>query len=66
MAHQSTVDREIVLYYNTMYNWSSFQIEWAPVLPHQDLVYALANGSLLFYPFSAEKYRHEIHATVYR
>ena len=42
------------------------QVEWTPVLPHQDLVYALSNGSLLFYPFSAEKYRHEIHATVYR
>lgn len=43
-----------------------FQVEWSPVLPHQDLVFPLANGSLLFYPFSAEKYRHEIHSTVYR
>ncbi|XP_055679736.1 cell adhesion molecule Dscam2 isoform X1 [Lutzomyia longipalpis] len=42
------------------------EVEWSPVLPHQDLVFPLSNGSLLFYPFSAEKYRHEIHSTVYR
>lgn len=43
------------------------QVEWTPVLPHhQELVYSLPNGSLIFYPFSAEKYRHEIHSTIYR
>lgn len=41
-------------------------IEWSPIPTHQDSVYALPNGSLIFYPFSAEKYRHEIHTTVYR
>uniref|UniRef100_A0A1B0B430 Uncharacterized protein n=1 Tax=Glossina palpalis gambiensis TaxID=67801 RepID=A0A1B0B430_9MUSC len=30
------------------------------------MVFTLSNGSLMFYPFSAEKYRHEVHATVYR
>lgn len=44
----------------------AYQVEWSPVPPHQDMVYSLPNGSLLFYPFSAEKYRHEIHSTVYR
>ncbi|XP_037045508.1 Down syndrome cell adhesion molecule-like protein Dscam2 isoform X1 [Bradysia coprophila] len=42
------------------------EIEWSPVPPHQDMVYSLSNGSLIFYPFSGEKYRHEIHSTVYR
>lgn len=30
------------------------------------MVYSLPNGSLIFYPFTAEKYRHEIHSTIYR
>ncbi|XP_036340478.1 Down syndrome cell adhesion molecule-like protein Dscam2 [Rhagoletis pomonella] len=30
------------------------------------MVFTLSNGSLMFYPFTAEKYRHEVHATVYR
>lgn len=42
------------------------QVEWSPIPPHQDMVYSLPNGSLVFYPFSAEKYRHEIHSTIYR
>ncbi|XP_031619714.1 Down syndrome cell adhesion molecule-like protein Dscam2 isoform X2 [Contarinia nasturtii] len=42
------------------------EVEWSPVPPHQDMVYSLPNGSLIFYPFSAEKYRHEIHSTIYR
>uniref|UniRef100_A0A1A9ZDZ2 Ig-like domain-containing protein n=1 Tax=Glossina pallidipes TaxID=7398 RepID=A0A1A9ZDZ2_GLOPL len=41
-------------------------VEWTPVPPQQDMVFTLSNGSLMFYPFSAEKYRHEVHATVYR
>lgn len=42
------------------------EIEWTPIPPQQDLVFPLQNGSLMFYPFTAEKYRHELHATVYR
>ncbi|XP_055315262.1 cell adhesion molecule Dscam2 isoform X3 [Sitodiplosis mosellana] len=42
------------------------EIEWSPVPPHQDLVYSLQNGSLIFYPFTAEKYSFEIHSTIYR
>uniref|UniRef100_A0A1A9UKT0 Ig-like domain-containing protein n=1 Tax=Glossina austeni TaxID=7395 RepID=A0A1A9UKT0_GLOAU len=42
------------------------EVEWTPVPPQQDMVFTLSNGSLMFYPFSAEKYRHEVHATVYR
>lgn len=42
------------------------QVEWSPVPPHQDLVYSLQNGSLIFHPFSAEKYSFEIHSTIYR
>lgn len=56
---------------NNMHNIDYFcvlllQIEWSPVPPHQDMVYSLSNGSLVFHPFSAEKYRHEFHSAVYR
>ncbi|ETN64265.1 hypothetical protein AND_004010 [Anopheles darlingi] len=32
---------------------------------NHELVYTLPNGSLIFYPFSADKFRHEVHSTVY-
>ncbi|XP_055380718.1 cell adhesion molecule Dscam2 isoform X2 [Condylostylus longicornis] len=42
------------------------EVEWTTIPSSQDLVFTLQNGSLMFYPFTAEKYRHEVHATVYR
>lgn len=44
-----------------------FQVEWTvlPVHSH-DLVKIYSNGTLVFHPFAVEKYRHEIHASVYR
>ncbi|XP_022215405.2 Down syndrome cell adhesion molecule-like protein Dscam2 isoform X3 [Drosophila obscura] len=42
------------------------EVEWTPIPPQQDMVFQLSNGSMMFYPFTAEKYRHEVHATVYR
>uniref|UniRef100_A0A336M0H3 CSON009256 protein n=1 Tax=Culicoides sonorensis TaxID=179676 RepID=A0A336M0H3_CULSO len=33
---------------------------------HQDLVYLIQNGTLMFYPFTSEQYRPEIHSAVYR
>ena len=45
----------------------SYQVEWTvlPVHSH-DLVKIYTNGTLVFHPFAVEKYRHEIHASVYR
>lgn len=42
------------------------QVEWSPPVHSQDLVKILSNGTLVFHPFAVEKYRHEIHASVYR
>lgn len=60
---QTKTEKKIHYYFIRLFD---YQVEWSPVPPHQDMVYSLPNGSLLFYPFSAEKYRHEIHSTVYR
>uniref|UniRef100_A0A1A9WLL0 Ig-like domain-containing protein n=1 Tax=Glossina brevipalpis TaxID=37001 RepID=A0A1A9WLL0_9MUSC len=51
---------------NMICNFGLKSVEWTPIPPQQDMVFTLSNGSLMFYPFSAEKYRHEVHATVYR
>lgn len=42
------------------------QVEWSPPVHSTDLVKVLSNGTLVFHPFAVEKYRHEIHASVYR
>uniref|UniRef100_A0A182QPB0 Ig-like domain-containing protein n=1 Tax=Anopheles farauti TaxID=69004 RepID=A0A182QPB0_9DIPT len=41
-------------------------VEWSVATTNHELVYTLPNGSLIFYPFSADKFRHEVHSTVYR
>ncbi|XP_039451680.1 cell adhesion molecule Dscam2-like [Culex pipiens pallens] len=41
-------------------------VEWSVATTNHELVYASPNGSLIFYPFTADKFRHEIHSTVYR
>ncbi|XP_065077714.1 cell adhesion molecule Dscam1 isoform X2 [Ochlerotatus camptorhynchus] len=41
-------------------------VEWSVATTNHELVYSSPNGSLIFYPFSADKFRHEIHSTVYR
>jgi hypothetical protein len=45
---------------------ASLQVEWSPPVHSHDLVKVLSNGTLVFHPFAVEKYRHEIHASVYR
>uniref|UniRef100_A0A182J542 Ig-like domain-containing protein n=1 Tax=Anopheles atroparvus TaxID=41427 RepID=A0A182J542_ANOAO len=40
-------------------------VEWSVATTNHELVYTMPNGSLIFYPFSADKFRHEIHSTVY-
>ncbi|XP_058987901.1 cell adhesion molecule Dscam2 [Musca domestica] len=42
------------------------EVEWTPIPPQQDMVVQTTNGSLMFYPFTAEKFRHEVHSSVYR
>ncbi|XP_046808443.1 Down syndrome cell adhesion molecule-like protein Dscam2 [Lucilia cuprina] len=42
------------------------EVEWTPIPPQQDMVVQTSNGSLMFYPFTAEKFRHEVHSSVYR
>lgn len=42
------------------------QVEWSPSVMHQDLVYLLQNGTLIFYPFTSEQYKPEIHSATYR
>uniref|UniRef100_A0A182NK94 Ig-like domain-containing protein n=1 Tax=Anopheles dirus TaxID=7168 RepID=A0A182NK94_9DIPT len=41
-------------------------VEWSVATTNHELVYTLPNGSLIFYPFSADKFRHEVHSAVYR
>lgn len=45
---------------------NQLQVEWSPPFHSHDLVKVLSNGTLVFQPFAVEKYRHEIHASVYR
>ncbi|XP_070509703.1 cell adhesion molecule Dscam1 isoform X3 [Chironomus tepperi] len=42
------------------------EVEWTPPVHSHDLVKIYSNGTLVFHPFAVEKYRHEIHASVYR
>lgn len=47
------------------------RIDWlmgdeSPVLPIPHIREMLVNGSMYFLPFSAETYRHDVHAAVYR
>ncbi|CRK92906.1 CLUMA_CG006322, isoform A, partial [Clunio marinus] len=42
------------------------EVEWSPPVHNHDLLKVLSNGTLVFYPFAVEKYRHDVHASVYR
>lgn len=42
------------------------QVDGTPVQHMPDVRLVLANGSLVFPPFPADRYRHEVHAATYR